>query len=101
MWHIPPAEEGECLTCHQPHQSEEASLLTEGIPDLCASCHDVEDDDFREAHLGAVGTSVDCRGCHDPHGSKEAGLFQELTHAPFAAGGCEACHPSNPQGGER
>ncbi|NIR25509.1 MAG: cytochrome c3 family protein, partial [Gammaproteobacteria bacterium] len=30
---------GMCMSCHQPHQSDEEKLLTETVPGLCYQCH--------------------------------------------------------------
>ena len=88
-----PVADGDCLDCHNPHRSGQASLLVAVMPGVCLDCHDVEDDDFLAKHLGQSGTGLDCRKCHDPHVAEGDGLMAPLRHDPFDAGACDACHP--------
>ena len=95
-----PVADGDCLDCHDPHRSEQVSLLTGDMPGVCIACHDVEDGDFMDRHLGQSGLGMDCRKCHDPHVSEGEGLIQAIRHDPFEAGACESCHPAGSgQGG--
>ena len=42
LWEHPPVREGDqCLNCHLPHGSNNATLLAMPIPMLCQQCHDV------------------------------------------------------------
>jgi predicted CXXCH cytochrome family protein len=93
----PPAEEGECLGCHLPHESEFASLLANEVPEICLDCHDGDDGDFRALHLGLSGSQIDCRKCHDPHVSDAEGLIQRNRHDPFEGNACSACHTDIPE----
>jgi predicted CXXCH cytochrome family protein len=71
----PPVAQGECVICHRPHSSNNASLLADKMTSLCVSCHDA---------LGAVLAANenlhgpvedgDCAACHNVHGS----LFDKL-----------------------
>jgi DmsE family decaheme c-type cytochrome len=78
LWEHPPVEEN-CLTCHNPHGTKAAKLLTEKVPNLCQDCHD------EQRHPGVpydanntfIGTSPSnklyaraCLNCHSViHGS--------------------------------
>lgn len=98
-----PIEDGECLTCHQPHHSEQTLLLTDAVPDVCLTCHDGDDPAFTAKHLGLAGSQMDCRKCHDPHVSPQDGLINKNSHDPFSAGACDACHENNAsrEGGDK
>lgn len=52
LWEHPPVEEN-CLTCHTPHGSNHAKLLTSKPPLLCQSCHDAT------RHPGTIYTSFE------------------------------------------
>jgi predicted CXXCH cytochrome family protein len=84
--------ESDCQTCHRPHEGVHAALLTEPQGTLCATCHDVKDAAFSNAHLGIDSAVMNCVGCHAPHASKDPNLFQAQVHAPFVGGSCEECH---------
>lgn len=65
-----PVEEGECLVCHNPHNSKFEGLLTAAPRSVCFECHDEEDMVEVEAHLDTEDQT--CTACHDPHqGDKE------------------------------
>ncbi len=112
----PPAQEDDCLSCHQPHGSANEGLLAEPQRDLCWSCHDVneivlhapkptsktakredDDDDDKAAptptgkqHDMALHPPVengDCSSCHDAHGSALPSL---LTRTGDTL--CYGCH---------
>ncbi len=86
------AVEGGCETCHNAHTAERASLLIEPIPQLCLECHDADDADLTEKHLGADLRSIHCMSCHDPHGSSEPALIATGSlHEPFTDD-CTTCH---------
>jgi predicted CXXCH cytochrome family protein len=107
-----PVKDGMCLTCHDPHESAEAKLLTQNPKDLCASCHP-DKGDFKFVH-GPTATG-DCTVCHNPHESKYSKLTikdgqdlcftchvdmqneikKKVVH-PALANGCTSCH--NPHG---
>jgi predicted CXXCH cytochrome family protein len=100
------------MTCHEPHDSAEAKLLSQPVKDLCASCHP-DKMDYKFVH-GPTATG-DCTVCHNPHESKYGSLTlkdgQELCftcHTDLQTdvkkkfvhqalgGGCTSCH--NPHG---
>jgi predicted CXXCH cytochrome family protein len=57
-----PVKEGECTSCHSPHESPNKFQLLSKGGELCFSCHD------------------------------EKLVAEEFVHGPAAVGGCVACH---------
>jgi len=108
----PPAQQGMCTTCHDPHSASQPKLLLQPQKDLCGTCH-ADHVDFKNMH-GPVAAG-DCTMCHAPHESDSEKLLvksgQELcfgchvdmqdtlkkkhVHAALS-GGCTSCH--NPHG---
>lgn len=103
-----PAKEGACVTCHDPHGSDEAKLLTAAPKDLCASCHA---DKLEARHLHGPVSAGECLTCHEAHQADAKGLLRQPAeelcagcHAETAAfrkakhvhpaldGGCSTCH---------
>ncbi len=109
----PPVKDGQCTTCHNPHDSAQPKLLVQPLKDLCTSCHP-DKVDFKYVH-GPAATG-DCTDCHNPHESDNEHLVVKTTpdlcftcHVdmqdeikkkavkhPALDMGCEACH--NPHG---
>jgi len=94
----PPAQDGECLTCHDPHASELRGLLTQPLPDLCVMCHDgyqQPQGDSGSTH-GVIESEKSCLACHRPHDSSlENLLVQEQPDL------CLGCHTKPVRHGER
>lgn len=75
----PPAAEGDCTYCHDPHQSDQAKLLTAPIGDLCLQCHDAgnysgEVEKGQTVHGPAKNGK--CVVCHNPHSAKQDKLLR-------------------------
>ena len=109
-----PAQKGDCLTCHDPHGTDNPFLLNVAADTqqaLCKKCHEKEMATVKFPH-GPVGLGA-CTFCHDPHASDYKGLLknkvQDLCfecHSDIAQGvkespsvhevvktaGCTACH---------
>jgi len=64
-----PADSGECLSCHHPHQSAEKALLLLPGRQLCLECHEERDVARTMAHDRTGQTA--CQICHDPHGGAQ------------------------------
>jgi len=75
-----------CLACHDPHMSDNATLLIVAGPDLCRACHS-EVVEAARAETGHAAAADDCLTCHRPHVSDGAALLQ----AP-AEELCAMCH---------
>ena len=70
-----PVEEGECIVCHDSHQSDNKFLLTEAsLPVLCFNCHEDNMTDQKYVHGPVAGG--DCIVCHNPHASKNEFLLE-------------------------
>jgi predicted CXXCH cytochrome family protein len=108
----PPAKEGMCTTCHNPHSSDEPKLLQQPLKDLCLTCHS-ELASFKNLH--GPFSAGDCTACHAPHESnikplllKQGDELCATCHVevpdwlkktevhPALQGGCTSCH--NPHG---
>lgn len=80
-----------CLTCHDPHSSDQKHVLVTPLQDLCGLCHDFAD--LQEVHGDQLTDATDCASCHQPHGSdNDRMLLASQLHPPFAEGSCEGCH---------
>lgn len=106
-----PVASGDCLECHDVHQSNNKYQLKEAGSALCFSCHEKASFDRKHPHPPIA--EGKCTGCHDPHQSdnnymlKSAGsnlcmkchdksMFSGKTvHAPVAAGECNSCHSTH------
>lgn len=104
----PPVAAGDCLGCHDPHQSDSKFQLKAAGAELCFMCHDKSALERKYPHKPIA--EGKCLGCHDPHQSDQKNLLkaegQQLcmtchsktefsgvsVHAPVAAGDCVACH---------
>jgi predicted CXXCH cytochrome family protein len=69
-----PAANGDCASCHNPHQSNEKALLLKNPSQLCFDCHEEKDMAGVKAHAGTTGKS--CLECHDPHWGKDKYLLK-------------------------
>ncbi len=67
-----PVAVGDCLTCHEPHNSNFPSLLKSGRATICDVCH--KEKRLANGMHGKVrDKGMGCLDCHDPH----------ATNAPF------------------
>ncbi|WP_456382451.1 cytochrome c3 family protein [Persephonella sp.] len=94
-----PVKKGECLKCHDPHQSDTPKLLTaKTVPLLCVKCHGPQ-----EAKKLKIKKVVDinvkykhkpvdknCLECHDPHTSDYKKLL--ITGLDWKMDFCLDCH---------
>ena len=72
LWIHNPAAKGECLACHDAHQSRLTGVLRMPTDQLCRSCH-------TEEKLAALPTPHQgegpCLSCHNPHLGKDRRLL--------------------------
>ena len=80
-----PPDGGVCTDCHDPHATQEASLLAAAVPELCADCHDIETRPTALNHPPYA--EGDCTACHAPHGSEHPAFL-----ADAEPGVCTDCH---------
>ncbi len=82
----PPVEDGECVSCHNPHGSPYKFFLSySSIDSVCAECHDLEIAEKAFQH-GPV-EAGECTSCHNPHESDAPSLLVEEKPAL-----CFMCH---------
>ncbi len=83
-----------CSDCHNPHDSNNDSLLKHGnVNDTCYTCHAERRGPFLWEHAPVT---EDCTLCHNPHGSNHKSLLK--LRPPLL---CQRCHsplghPSTP-----
>ncbi len=72
LWLHNPVAKGDCLACHDPHQSRISGILRKPADQLCRSCHSPE----------AIGALIPhprgpepCLSCHNPHLGKGRSLL--------------------------
>jgi predicted CXXCH cytochrome family protein len=87
-----PFGEGRCTACHDPHGTKNEKSLVAIVPQLCFKCHDPKSPRLAEVHRGFSLAEANCAACHDPHGSNGLHLMYSVSHEPYGAGNCKACH---------
>ena len=66
---------GECLFCHQAHESSQPKLLHKQVPDLCFMCHEQENIKMIADH--AQPRYFKCTNCHNGHGGSARYFLKE------------------------
>lgn len=107
----PPVAAGDCIDCHDPHQSDSKSQLKGSGAALCYMCHDKSKLERKYPHKPIA--EGKCLGCHDPHQSDSKYMLKaeganlcvtchdkamftgKSVHAPVASGDCAACHATH------
>ena len=69
-----PVESGDCVSCHDPHQSENKHLLIKKGNDLCLICHDDPLAEGKVKHQAVE--SGECLDCHAPHATNFKALLK-------------------------
>ncbi len=80
----PPAGDGDCTECHDPHSTAEPHLMKMPTAKACAECHEGISD-LSVVH-GPVADG-DCSSCHNPHETDTESLLVESGSAL-----CTSCH---------
>lgn len=83
----PPAAEGDCSACHNPHVSRLEGLLLDQPGPLCARCHEDVTAQLARKVVHAPVAEARCAACHSAHGAPFAGLL-----ARPATELCQECH---------
>ena len=82
-----PVRNGECLSCHKPHQSEQRYLMRlSKETDLCGQCHIDQVGTNKKFVHGPVAIGA-CSLCHMPHSSTRPKLLR-----PEKETACLNCH---------
>lgn len=67
-----PVSAGECLLCHNPHESSVKGMLNDDAPAVCTQCHVSE---FLPQDREHQDTTRNCLNCHVAHGGEKHGLL--------------------------
>jgi len=74
-WVHGPVATGNCMLCHEPHQTENQSLLNKTIPELCYRCHETKILQLVPGH--SEKSYASCSSCHDSHSSPGRMLLKQ------------------------
>ncbi|MFC1793170.1 cytochrome c3 family protein [Planctomycetota bacterium] len=74
-WVHGPVAMGECLLCHEPHKTDNKSLLRKPVPELCYQCHETKMLQLVANHLDK--SFAQCNDCHDGHTSSSRMLLKK------------------------
>ena len=103
-----PVGKGDCLACHEIHDSNNKSQLKAPGGQLCFMCHEKAKFDRQHPHKPIA--EANCTGCHDPHQSNVKYMLKgegkqlcvichnkktftgRSVHGPILKNDCEACH---------
>lgn len=85
---MPPFANKQCLSCHDPHASDNDNLTKSPIKVLCLSCHPKIAKYYAKAVLHPPFRVGNCTSCHKAHASNFKPL---LRRQPKVL--CLACHP--------
>ena len=106
-----PVAKGDCLLCHDVHQSDNKAQLKVPLDQLCYLCHPKPTFDRIFPHAPISGGN--CTGCHDPHQSdvkymlkgdksilcflchQQTKFTGTSAHKPVAEGKCDDCHTTH------
>jgi predicted CXXCH cytochrome family protein len=82
-----PVAAGQCMWCHEPHESDQPRLLKTTAPDLCLQCHDLELlPSSNPAHRSDM---ANCLSCHLGHGGIKGSMLRadnpQVQAVPLAA----------------
>jgi len=86
-----PVMGGDCISCHNPHQSANKGMLKEAMPNLCFQCH--PEDMMKQKNMHPPVAVGDCSGCHDTHQSDFPNLLLKDGNAL-----CYLCHADKEDG---
>lgn len=106
-----PVASGDCLDCHDVHQSDNKYQLKEYGSKLCFTCHDKDKFDKKYPHKPIADGK--CTSCHDPHQSNFKYMLKNegsqlcfschdqkkfngiIVHKPVNEGKCGSCHSTH------
>jgi len=74
-WVHGPVATGNCLLCHEPHQTGNNSLLNKPIPELCHHCHESKILRLVTGHSDE--SYATCNDCHEGHASPGRMLLKQ------------------------
>lgn len=70
-----------CVSCHNPHSTDEQHALAKAPNEVCLSCHKTVRSDFAKFSHHPIDTPDNrtgllCVSCHNPHGGEGAAMLQ-------------------------
>ena len=74
-WVHGPVATGNCLLCHDPHETDNKSLLSKSVPELCYQCH--EAGSLKSVANHSDKSYANCTDCHDGHTSQGRMLLKQ------------------------
>lgn len=72
--HAPFSDKDSCSTCHAEPKDGKVVLTQADSKALCLTCHDEKGKQIESAKVQHPGAMGDCIDCHTPHASKQPGL---------------------------
>ena len=76
QWWHGPAGTGECLLlCHEPHKTDNKSLLKKPVPELCYQCHEIKLVQAIDGHSDK--SYIHCDDCHENHAGSDKMLLKQ------------------------
>jgi predicted CXXCH cytochrome family protein len=84
--HLPYGEK-QCEICHQPAKDGKVVLTQSSGKELCVTCHEEQAKKIASAKVQHPGAQEDCTNCHNPHAGKSPGFPK-----PDAVNVCLGCH---------
>jgi predicted CXXCH cytochrome family protein len=82
---------GMCLSCHNPHATDNPGMTVAAVPNLCFQCHETDAMVKKNVHVAAA--QGKCLTCHNPHSSENSYVLTSLVEEH-----CEACHDDQRSG---
>lgn len=74
-WVHGPVATGKCLLCHEPHKTNNKSLLIKPVPELCYQCHGAES--LKSIANHSDKSYANCNDCHEGHTSPGRMLLKQ------------------------
>ena len=84
--HLPFGEK-QCELCHQPAKDGKVMLTQASAKELCVTCHEEQAKKIENSKVPHPGAMGDCTDCHSPHAGKSPGFPK-----PDAVSVCLTCH---------
>jgi predicted CXXCH cytochrome family protein len=75
LWLHDTAAKGDCIACHDPHQSQHRYVLLAEPEEICIPCHKEAEMMNKVKDKEAHKLPSDCLSCHNPHLGKDRALL--------------------------
>ena len=87
--HLMAEQNNSCVTCHNPHASDENNLFNDNMKKVCFECHSDSEKFVDQSNYSHPALNI-CSDCHVSHGSNNRYFLSEGSETCSA----EKCHPS-------